>query len=158
MPHKIPRPKIFNTFAIRWSVFEIRANFVKSAPNDTKMILACSRLKYPYAYYMHPRGSDFHRFCSTMSRLRVTPLFSESATNDPQMTLTGSRSKVRIYMLNTPPRPKFWFSFPYRVMGQFCEKCTERPQNDLHMFKVKGTHIHSKYIQEDQIVIRFAVQ
>ena len=46
----------------------------------------------------------------------------------------------------------------FRVMSQFCEKCTEWPQNDFDMSKDKNTNTHAAYIQEAQTFIRFTLQ
>ncbi len=44
---------------------------------------------------------------------------------------------------------RFW------VTAQFWEKCTEWPQNDLDMFKVKDIYMHNIYIHEAQIFVSF---
>ena len=42
-------------------------------------------------------------------------------------------------------------------MAQFLEKCTKWHPNDLDMFKVKNTNMHTTYIPEAQIFVRFAL-
>ncbi len=49
-----PEAQVFVRFALRWTVFELRVNFVKSAPNDSKRPWHVQRQNYHYACYIHP--------------------------------------------------------------------------------------------------------
>ncbi len=71
------------------------------------------------------------------------------------MPLTCWRSNItKICMIHTHWKPTFssdsLYDEPFRVMSQFCEKCTKKTQNDLAMFKVKST---SPYTVKAQIFV-----
>ena len=69
-------------------------------------------------------------------------------------------SFIPICMLHRPRGPDFIFvlsTSQFWVRANFCEKCTEWPQNDLDMFKVKSTHMHTTHTLEAQIFIRIAL-
>ena len=97
--------------------------------------------KYSYAYYIHPRSPNFHPFRSTMSRLH--PFFSVKCTKWPKMT--------HIFVV-----------FPVRSACsscdcQFCEKCIKWPKNNIAIFKVNSTHMHTTNTPDTQIFLRFAI-
>ena len=50
-----PKSPKFSCFALRWAVWELRVNFVKSAPSEPKWPWHVQ--KYPYGYYTHARGA-----------------------------------------------------------------------------------------------------
>ena len=75
----------------------------KSAPNDPKMTLTCSRSKStPYANYIKPQSPNYHPFRTPKSSLRATAQFC--ASNHPKIILPYSRSKIPICILHTHPR------------------------------------------------------
>ncbi len=127
-----PEGQIFVLFAIWWAIFELQANFQKSAWNDPKWSWHVQGQQNQHAYYIHPRGPNFRPFRSMINRFWVTAQFSEKCTEWPQMTLICSRSKIPICMIHTPPGPHFRLFCStmsrFWVSGQFSEKCTEWPQ------------------------------
>ena len=105
-------------------------------PND----LDIQGQKYQYACYT-PEVQIFVSFPLQWAVFDYGQ-FWESAPNDPQVTLACSRSKIHVCILHTFPRPNFcpFYSVmsSFRVMAQFWEKCTEWPQSDLDMLKVRS--------------------
>ncbi len=63
-----PEAHIVCRFALRWAVFELRANFRKSVPNDPKWPWHDQGQQYHHACYIHPLWPKFCPFLSTMSR------------------------------------------------------------------------------------------
>ncbi len=106
-----PEAQTFVRFALWWAIFDLQANFWKSAPNDPKWPWHFQSQKYQHACYIHCQGPNLHQFHSTMSHFWVTVHFMEKCTEWPQMALTCSRSKIRTCMLHTPTRAKFSICF-----------------------------------------------
>ncbi len=77
------------------------------------------------------------------------------------MTLTCSRSKVRIRDIHTSLRPKFssvsFYNELFSRYGTILGKVHQMTPNDLDMFKVKNTNMHTTYAFEAQIFVRFAL-
>ncbi len=46
----------------------------------------------------------------------------------------------------------------FRVMNQFCEKCTKWPKTDVDMFKVRSAHLHTTYTLKDLTFSHLALQ
>ncbi len=86
---------------------------------------------------------------------------TKKGTEWPQMTLTYSRQKYQ-YACYIHPWSPYFSPLPYtlsrfRVTAQVWEKYTKWPKNDLDIFKVKCTHMHSTYIPEAHVFVHFAL-
>ncbi len=162
MLHTPPRP-MFCPFGSTMSRFRVTAQFWKKCIKWPQTDLDIFKAKGTHnAFYIHPRGTNFRPFRSMMICVCVMLPFSEKCTEWSKTNLARSRSKIWISMLHIPPRPKFSSVSLYCMLflnyPLFSEKYTEWPQNDLDMFKVKGTHIHTTYIPEAQMFILFALR
>ena len=132
IPTYTPEAQIFVRFALWWAVFELRPNFWKSAPNDSKSPWHVHGHKYQHACYIHIRDPNFRLFHFMMSHFSVTAQFWEKCTEWPQMTMTCSRSKIPNACYIHPQGPNFrpFHSTMSRfwVTAQFGKKCTQWPQ------------------------------
>ncbi len=116
---------------------EPSSSLLKSAQSDPKMTPTCSRPRYPYASYIHPRAQNF-LFVLRLAIFEIWTNFGKSASNDP-ITAYGHivRPKGSIYILLTPPRPQFSLvplynqAFSNFIWPNFV-KCTKWPQNIEH--------------------------
>ncbi len=110
-PTYTPKAQIFGHFALQWPVFE------KSAQNDVKMTLTCSRSKYLYVYYIQPPGPNFCRFFYGISFLSYMyiPLFRKVHWMAPKWPGHIQGRKYQICIPYTPQRLKFSSVSPYDV-------------------------------------------
>ncbi len=132
----IYKVQIFVRFSLRWSLFELQPQGEKSAVNNPKMTLTCSKSQVPICMPHTPMPH------TPMTRFELWPNFQKGAcTAWPWVTLTCSRSKVSICIPYMPTMPKLcpFYSMmsPCLSYGPYWEKITKRLQNYLDIFKVK---------------------
>ncbi len=150
----------FYLFTLQWSVFELQSNLGKGAPHDPNITLTCSRSKVsicilsrsiiPYAYnvlHTRPRPKFFVHFALQRAVLLNYAPFSEKCTKW-NWYVQGQKYQYAWYIWyidlrgsNLQPFHSTMSSFWVTI--QLWEKCTEWPRNDLDMFKIKSTYMHT---------------
>ncbi len=154
-----------------WSILDLPSNLSKVHQMKAKWPWNLSRAKVPICIlHTPPEAQIYCPFHSAMCHFWVTALFCEkctyrpifgiSAVNVPNVTLTCSSTQVPICILYECPDVHSVRTLmrSLRVVTQFGETCTEWPQQDIDIFKVKDTHMHtSTYIAEAHIIIHFAL-
>ncbi len=108
-----------------------------------------------------PKEQTGVRFALQWAVLELQPNFGKSAPNDPKWFWHVQGQKYP-YAYCTHTRSPNFHPFRstmghFRVTAQYWEKHTKWPKNDLDMFKVKGTHIQSRYIHEAKTFVHFAL-
>ncbi len=102
----IEPPPIFLSVSLHdWTVFELQANFVKSAPNDPKITLTYDSDVQKYPYANTPRGPNFHPF-SYYTFYELHPFFPKvhrMNANDFDIFKFKNTNMNATYR---PPRPK----------------------------------------------------
>ncbi len=100
--------------------------------------------------------------CTNITSCTMMQLTGKGAPNDHRNDPDRLKVKTYPYGYYTNPRGPNFHPFHsamsrFRVIGKFCEKCTEWLQNDLDLFKIKSTHMHTAYTNETRLFIRFAL-
>ncbi len=138
---------------MRLAIFELRPNFETECPhNDLDMLKVKVPIMHTTGSYI-PNAQIFIPFILQSAIIELRPNFEKVSQMSSKWPWHVGVQKYRPICLHAPPMPKFClFHFimfmrrRFRVTAQFWEKYTECPQNDLDMFKVKNSHIHTTTI------------
>ena len=118
--------------------------------------------RYSQAPFFQLNDPNFRMFHSKISCFCIMANFWKSAPNDPKWPWHIQGQKYQHAMLHTPPRPKFssvsLYDELFLTFGPSFGKVHRMTPNDLNMFKVKNTKMHTTYAPEAQIFVHFALQ
>ena len=156
-----PEAQIVILSALQWAIFRVIAQFGEYSPKDTQMTSTCSMSK---VHICMPHTSPTPKFSSVSLNdepfSSYVPLFGKVHWMIPKWHwyVQGQRytyvyftytSGTQIFICFTLQRAAF------ELQLNLGEKVLNNPQNDLDMFQIKGAHMHTTYIREAQISIRF---